>query len=238
MIKDKLEGVVQANDQERFRARLISFAQELGFGTVSAMTVTDRLLGEPIFVGVNNVPPGYLKEFHDPKLYRRDPVMQHCKYRNTPLVWNQHTYSSQGRGPHWERQARHGMVSGVALALHLPEGKHFFIGLDRDTNLNEQPEQVNRIVGELHMFASYAVESALRLLTPSTTEPIRRLRLTPREIEVLCWTMEGKTAWEVGNILHISERTAVSHMASATRKLGCINKHQAVVRAIRLGILH
>ena len=47
----------------------------------------------------------------------------------------------------------------------------------------------------------------------------------------------GKTAWEVGAILGISERTAVSHLNNAMRKLGCVNKHQAVLKALRLRLV-
>lgn len=62
--------------------------------------------------------------------------------------------------------------------------------------------------------------------------------LTTRETECLRWTAEGKTAWEVGRILQISERTANWHLQAASRKLGCTNKIQAVVKAIRIGLLH
>jgi DNA-binding CsgD family transcriptional regulator len=63
------------------------------------------------------------------------------------------------------------------------------------------------------------------------------VRLTPRELECLKWTMEGKTAWEVGGILGISERTAVLHLSNAMRKLDTHNKHQAVLKALRLGLI-
>ena len=49
--------------------------------------------------------------------------------------------------------------------------------------------------------------------------------------------MDGKTAWEVGSIMSISERTAVLHLQNAMRKLDCVNKHQAVLKALRLGLL-
>jgi DNA-binding CsgD family transcriptional regulator len=49
--------------------------------------------------------------------------------------------------------------------------------------------------------------------------------------------MDGKTAWEVGSILGITERTAVLHLSNAMRKLGCVNKHQAVLKALRLGLV-
>ena len=38
--------------------------------------------------------------------------------------------------------------------------------------------------------------------------------------------------------LGISERTAVLHVNNAMHKLGCINKHQAVLKALRLGLIH
>ena len=49
--------------------------------------------------------------------------------------------------------------------------------------------------------------------------------------------MEGKTAWEVGDLLGISERTAALHVNNATHKLDCVNKHQAVLKALRLGLI-
>ena len=45
-------------------------------------------------------------------------------------------------------------------------------------------------------------------------------------------TSRGNTAWEIGNILSISERTAKQHLTSAARKLGSYSKHHAVVKAI------
>jgi DNA-binding CsgD family transcriptional regulator len=63
------------------------------------------------------------------------------------------------------------------------------------------------------------------------------VQLTPRELECLQWTMQGKTAWEVGKILGISEQTAARHLNNATRKLDCTSKHQAVLKALRLGLI-
>ena len=92
------------------------------------------------------------------------------------------------------------------------------------------------MVAYLQLFAVHAQDAALRILAPSSVEPGLR-QLTPRELEVLRWTMEGKTAWEVGNVLGISERTAALHAIHVTRKLRCANKLQAVLKAISLGLL-
>jgi DNA-binding CsgD family transcriptional regulator len=80
----------------------------------------------------------------------------------------------------------------------------------------------------------HAQETAMRVLLPPAVPEQSLPRLTPRELECLRWTMEGKTAWELGQILGIAEQTAVRHIQNAARKLDCVSKHQAVLKAVRL----
>ncbi|WVR18286.1 luxR family regulatory protein [Bordetella phage PY223] len=61
--------------------------------------------------------------------------------------------------------------------------------------------------------------------------------LTLREAEVLLWTAEGKTAWEAGRILGITEGTARARLAHALDKLRASNKPHAVARAFAVGII-
>ena len=167
---------------------------------------------------------------------RRDPVMQHCKQHSVPIIWNQETYTSRGAGDMWEEQARYGYRTGVCLALHMPEGRHFVMGVDRAQPMPKDPSELTRMVADLQLFAVHAQDAALRILVPAAAQP-ERPQLTPRELECLRWTMDGKTAWEVGEILGISERTAVLHLNNGMHKLDCTNKHQAVLKALRLGLI-
>jgi len=57
--------------------------------------------------------------------------------------------------------------------------------------------------------------------------------LTAREVEVLTWVAHGKSAWEVGEILHIAKRTVDEHVQTAVRKLGAVNRTHAVALAVR-----
>ncbi len=230
-------SVLQARDKNEFRDEVVRFSQRLGFETVSAMTVIDHGVGQSDFITVDNTPQDYVEPFVDPTGGKRDPVMQHCKRQSVPIIWDQDTYVAQGMGDVWEQQASFGYSTGIAMALHLPEGRHFMLGVDRDQPLPADPSELQRVVADLQLFAVHAQEAAVRLLVPPTLQP-ERPALTPRELEALRWTMEGKTAWEVGAILGISERTAVLHVNNAMHKLGCINKHQAVLKALRLGLIH
>ncbi len=236
MLQSGFTSVLEADDRDQLLSEIVRFTQNLGFETVSAMTVIDHLLGEAEFITVDNTPSDFRDTFTDLSRARLDPVMQHCKRHSMPIIWDQATYTAAGRGDEWEQQAQFGFHTGVAMALHLPEGRHFFFGVDRDQALPRHPGELTRIVADLQLFAVHAQDAAHRVLLPRSPLP-GAPTLTPRELECLRWTMEGKTAWEVGSIVGITERTAGLHINNAAHKLGCANKHQAVLKALRLGLI-
>jgi DNA-binding CsgD family transcriptional regulator len=236
MLQSGFTSVLKARTRDEFQEEVVGFTRRLGFETVSATVVIDHLLGEAEFITIDNTPRAYRDLFQDRANWRRDPVMQHCKRHSMPIIWDQETYAAQGLGDKWEEQARFGYRHGIAMALHMPEGRHFFLGVDRDQPVPPDAAEITRLVADLQLFAVHAQDAALRILTPVMTSP-GAPSLTPRELETLRWTMEGKTAWEVGNLLGISERTAALHVNNATHKLDCVNKHQAVLKALRLGLI-
>lgn len=61
--------------------------------------------------------------------------------------------------------------------------------------------------------------------------------LTPREAEAVLWIAAGKTAWEAGRILRVTEHTLTAHARSAAGKLGATNRAHLVARAFVKGIL-
>ena len=236
MLQEGFASVLQSDSRDAFRTEVVRFTHKLGFNTVSAMAVVDLAVGRSEFVTVSNAPADYEAAVNDVPAMRRDPVMQHCRHHAHPIIWDQNTYTSQGLGELWEEQARFGYCTGIAMALHLPEGRHFALGVERDQPLPRDGTELTRVVAVLQLFAVHALEAAMRVLSPMAPT-LERPSLTPRELESLRWTMEGKTAWEVGAILGISERTAVLHVNNAMHKLQCTSKHQAVLKALRLGLI-
>jgi DNA-binding NarL/FixJ family response regulator len=61
--------------------------------------------------------------------------------------------------------------------------------------------------------------------------------LTPRELDVLRYVVEGKTNGEIGMTLGISEKTIEKHLDTIFRKLGVVSRVQAAVLAIRENLL-
>ena len=236
MLQGGFSEVLKSRNRDEFQGEVVAFTKRLGFDTFAATVVIDHMLGQAEFITIDNTPGAYKDAFNSTNNGRRDPVMQHCKRKSVPIIWDQSTYVQSGLADKWEEQARFGMSNGICLALHMPEGRHFILGVERDQPMTGDSNELTRVVADLQLFAVYAQEAALRILVPSSPDPSVP-SLTPRELEALRWTMEGKTAWEVGDVLGIAERTAVLHVSNATHKLGCVNKHQAVLKALRLGLL-
>ena len=236
LLQGGYQSVLEARTRDEFRGEVLRFTKQLEFETFTAITVVDHAIGKSDFIYIDNCPDGLREAMDSPQLRRMDPVMQHCKRNSVPIVWDQNTYVRHNAGDMWEVQSRYGYRTGICLALHLPEGRHFVLGLDRDQALPTDGIHLTRMVADLQLFAVHALDAAMRVLLPPEQQ-LEAPKLTPRELECLRWTMEGKTAWEVGTILSITERTAVLHINNAMHKLGSANKHQAVLKALRLGLI-
>ena len=61
--------------------------------------------------------------------------------------------------------------------------------------------------------------------------------LSSREVEVLKWIAEGKSNKEIAALLFVSEGTVKTHVLNIHHKLGVDDRTEAVVVAIRRGIL-
>ena len=62
-------------------------------------------------------------------------------------------------------------------------------------------------------------------------------QLTPREREVLAWLGEGLSDAEIARRLYVSTDTVQSHMLNLLRKLGVSSRLQALIFAVRHGVI-
>ncbi|MCF6441950.1 helix-turn-helix transcriptional regulator [Pseudoalteromonas luteoviolacea] len=59
-----------------------------------------------------------------------------------------------------------------------------------------------------------------------------KLSITKRERDCMFWVSEGKTSWEISQILGISERTVNFHLTNCIEKTQSANRQQAIARCI------
>jgi len=106
-------------------------------------------------------------------------------------------------------------------------------------------------IASLHLgFASRAIDAAdataVRMAGLILTERLMSLcdppkdgaiHLTERERDALALVAEGKTDWEISVILGLSEATARFHVDNGRRKLGAVNRAQAVARLVNARLI-
>ncbi|BBN83230.1 hypothetical protein PA25_32150 [Pseudoalteromonas sp. A25] len=59
-----------------------------------------------------------------------------------------------------------------------------------------------------------------------------QFNITNREKDCLLWASEGKTSWEISQILGISERTVNFHLTNCIEKTQSANRQQAIVKCL------
>jgi len=128
------------------------------------------MLGEAEFITVDNTPRAYLESFQNRENWRADPVMQHCKRHSMPIIWGQQTYVAKGQGDKWKKSRPDSAIAnGIALALHMPEGRHFFLGVDRDQPVPLDKVELTRVVADLQLFAVHAQDAPFESSPPPYT---------------------------------------------------------------------
>ena len=85
---------------------------------------------------------------------------------------------------------------------------------------------INLIIPHLHVALSRV------LLKKESCSP--NPTFTPRETEILSWLYMGKTNWEIGQILDVSEKTVKNNLYAIYQKLNVANRTQAQVRVTEL----
>ena len=229
----RLLDLSQAADGDSFQRQLVELANDMEFGLVSALVVTDMPDGPAQLVRLGNTPSAYLESYKDTGSYSRDPVMQRLKTLSVPVMYDQKFYVCEQAADLWEEQAAFGYRNGISVALHLPGQRHFVLGLDREAALPRSEEKLMRMLGDLQLLVVHAQETALRLYG----KPKTHVSLSAKEQLILRMTMQGKSAKVIGAEIHSAEATINFHLQNVRVKLGVTSKHQAVLKARSLGLI-
>ncbi|MFN3304252.1 MAG: helix-turn-helix transcriptional regulator [Roseateles sp.] len=234
----RYEQVSQAEDLTSFRQGLIDFANDLDFGlVVGVLAIEHRGPGARTeYLAVGNTPEAFLDISRDNELARRDPVHQRLMSLTKPLIYDQSFYVDAGAGELWEMYAPFGYRTGIAVGVQMPGYRRLLLGVDREAPLPKDPVKLNRMIADLQLLAVHAQDAAGRLLRSSRGAEAE-IRLPARQLEILRLTMEGKSAWVVGSLLGISENTVNYHLKQLFKQLDVSTKHQAVLKALELGLL-
>jgi LuxR family quorum-sensing system transcriptional regulator CciR len=217
---------------------LVKAADKEGFGRVAFGALTYH---EPVHLAGNaapaialNFPSDWTNHYFEHKYYEVDPVVVFTPGIARPFLWawleQRHLEPKQQRILHEANEA--GLKNGVSVPLHGPWGRVAVVsfasgceGADPEAKLG----RLNALASQFHVAFTDISQGARFANVP--------VRLSHREKDCLTWTAQGKSSWDIGMILNISENTVNFHVKNAMRKLDTTSRTVAVVKSIRLNLI-
>jgi len=168
-------------------------------------------------------------------LYPVDPVAKRLRESANPFFWHDVELMEEGSASArrvMNEASEFGLKRGFSVPIHGANGSQACVTMGGE-RICVPPHGREAI----HLMAIYAHShaSALRTEWQKHRLPAPPPILTKREREVLRWVATGKSDWEIGEILGISEDTAFAHVRNSTRKLRAMTRTHAVALALLAG---
>lgn len=171
------------------------------------------------------------------KLYYVDPVVEHSVGSTLPLIWTPEVFAAPKQKQLYEEACGYGLRSGITFPMHGANGEFGIISFASDISSGLKSQRLlSHLMPELALVRDYVFESSLRFASPPK-EQEKEVRLTKGEMECLKWLMAGKSSWEIAQIFNRSEAVVNFHINNLRGKLSANTRHQAVIKALRLGLI-
>jgi DNA-binding CsgD family transcriptional regulator len=233
---DAYDALEKAKDSADLLSEIRKFAHHMGFDRFAYALTINAASFKPQQYFLDGFPAGWADRYLSQGYFKVDPLVLHAERTTMPALWDEEMFHPGKAEQFWEEAREFGLHSGVSFSVHDQPGVIGIFSLARDKKVDLHGDELAALIGRAQMFASLLHHAVCRVDLPKLL-PQATVTLTERERECLRWAAEGKTAWEIGTILGIAERTAVFHFNNVTTKLGASNKAQAIARAVALKLV-
>lgn len=208
---------------------LDSVTREMGFAYFALTHHVDIRRYPEKAIRLLNYPREWVEYYDAHSLGVTDPVHRASHVTNLGFAWSKlprlialtrrdHEILAQG--------GSNGIGDGFTVPTHVPGESHGSCSFANPAGTVLPAEQLAlaQLVGH------FAFDAARRLWRVRPVDPVSVL--TERQRECVAWVAAGKTDWEIGQILGISEETVTDHLKNARDRYGGGKRTSLVARAL------
>ncbi|MCL9773844.1 autoinducer binding domain-containing protein [Vibrio methylphosphonaticus] len=186
-------------------------------------------------VVLTNQPINWREFYENHEVMYFDQVVLHCRNSTAPILWNDVSKNGPRENKNVVKLASDfGLGDGITVPLRANFGCLGLLSFSNRKNsalLSNESTLLATYVGSL--VADY-INDVRRVVCQQQTGFVES-NLTLREQICLAWVAEGKSSWEVSQIIGCSERTVNFHIQNASEKLNAFSRTQAVSKALLTG---
>ena len=223
-----------AESLEGLSASFACAARENGFERASCVHIATpgRPVSPRVLFGWNIT--DWAGHYTQTRLSRYDPTIQAVFTSPSAFSWAE----IEARHPQkaarsvFDQARSFGAKGGLVVPVHGPQGEVMAVTLVSEQKAEFDPQSRMTMQVAATIFASRGLSLA-EIERETSPDP----NLTRREIQCVYWINEGKTDWEIGRILDISEDTVAFHIKNVKTKLNVSRRSQIPIQAWQRGVL-
>lgn len=192
-------------------------------------------VSSPHIVQLSNYPEAWGTRMRTKAHFRVEPVIQACQKTAAPFLWAELgslIKISAIQRDILEGAEKVGIGPGFTVPIHIPGectgSGSFAVRTGETLDLSALPA--------LQYLACFAFEAARRMSLgvnrKMNLSAAETRKFTERQLDCIVLIAQGKSDWDVGQILGISQRTVQEHLETARRRYGVSTRMQLVVRTL------
>ena len=236
-VESFITAIDEANTLDQILEALDTRLKQIGFTRFAYWLIwPPEGSRKPLWIA--NYPGEWSERYIQENYASHDYVGRHAAKSTIPFIWNE-VPSARGltkiQKIMFDEGAEVGLSAGGTVPIHGPGAAKATFSVANDMSKEEFSKLFKLYRHEIHLIATYVHERVMNLNLHKSLDAA--IKLTVREIEILTWIAKGKSRWEVGVILNISEDTVKGHLENVRNKLGASNTTHAIAIALLYGML-
>lgn len=208
--------------------------RDLGFRYHALVEHADLARPPRNLLFLHNYPATWVETFARSGLHRQDPAQKLASIRPGAFVWDDIPSLIRLTGAQdrlFDQARRAGLGAGFTVPLHAAGRRSASCSFVTETG-RPLPERA-LLAAELLAHLAFASAFDIRRVSVGRAVP----HLTPREAECVALMAQGKTDWEIGVILDLSEETVTKYLKTARRRFGVTRRAQLAIAVLAEGQL-
>jgi DNA-binding CsgD family transcriptional regulator len=230
-IVEFMDGCSAITHEDALRDVLVEMTQALGFKQYALLHHVDLASPPDHSITLMGYDDAWMEKIVRNRYFQDDPILAASNRRLTGFGWsdvpNIITLTKRQRRI-LQEAAAHGLRDGFTVPVHVAgeyRGTCSF-GSDQPVELSHSRIGCAQIVG------MYSFEVARRIMARRSAADVDIPELTQRQLDCLVFVGSGKTNWEIGKILGVSEETVRKHVLDAMRRYNVGKRTLLIVRAL------
>lgn len=223
-------------DDEALCHRIGEATMNMGFEKVMFVVLPFQSASLDVAYVWTNCAPEWTYRYRQQSFDLLDPMLRHCFRSTVPFIWDASCFVTPAQRQLYDIARGHGMSSGVTLPVRGIKGELGMFTCATSDDIDITRDRCANSLACLSLLRDIVTDTLARRAFDTRLNGVPRL--SRREAECLKWHAAGKTSWEIGHILNVTESCINFHFTNIRRKFNVSRRHEAVLKAIEWGLIN